>query len=426
MVLVVRYEEYKYELRYRIMTTKKSVEISAASLAKAEEQYAILARGIDAVLPDGELVKRLAVSIETETPLKVKAGFDPTAPHLHLGHAVLLQKLRMFQQLGHTVQFLVGDFTARIGDPTGRNETRPPLSDEDILANAKTYEAQVFKLLDRDRTDVVYNSTWLESLTPADFIRLMAKATVAQMLERDDFKKRYQDNAPISLHELVYPLMQGQDSVALESDIELGGTDQRFNLLVGRDLQQKAGQIGQIVMMLPILEGLDGVQKMSKSLGNAIGIDEPAAEMYGKLMSISDQLMDRYVQLLTDNPAQYEQWKQDGMHPMERKKAMASEIVGRFHDAEAATQAAQQFSTVVQGQSAPEDIEDLRVDGDVYLPGLVVELGWAPSKRVARDRIASGALTIDGERCEETSADVAIQDGSILKFGKRNYIRIRR
>src|SRR3954464_10991439 len=314
-----------------------------------EEQLAYIKKGSAEIIRESELRDKLAQSIKTGKPLVVKAGFDPTAPDLHLGHTVLIRKLKHFQDLGHTVMFLIGDFTGLIGDPTGRNVTRKPLSREEINQNAETYKAQVFKILDEKKTVVDFNSRWFSTFSSEDFIRLTAKYTLSQMLEREDFHKRFQSEQPISMHELLYPLAQGYDSVALHADVELGGTDQKFNLLVGRELQRAYGQPSQVVLTMPILEGLDGVQKMSKSLGNAIGINEAPHEMYGKVMSISDELMWRFYELLTDMPtaeieAVQNQCETGAAHPMELKKALAEKIVADFHSADVAEQAAANWS----------------------------------------------------------------------------------
>ncbi len=325
-----------------------------------DEQLAYIKKGSAEIIREAELREKLENSRKTGKPLIVKAGFDPTAPDLHLGHTVLIRKLKHFQDLGHTVVFLIGDFTGMIGDPTGRTVTRPPLTREDIERNAETYKEQVFKILDRKKTVVDFNSRWFAKFTAEDFIRLAAKYTVSQMLEREDFHKRYQEEKPIALHELLYPLAQGYDSVALEADVELGGTDQKFNLLVGRELQRAYGKPSQVVLTMPILEGLDGVQKMSKSLGNAIGIHEPPQEMYGKVMSISDELMWRFWELLTDaSMDEIAAMKQ--RHPMQVKKELAARIVTDFHSADAANKAAESWEAIFQKDESPEDIELIEI-----------------------------------------------------------------
>ncbi len=336
------------------------------SFPPVDEQLAYISKGAAEIIHTGELRARLEKSLASGVPLRVKAGFDPTAPDLHLGHTVLLRKLKHFQDLGHTVIFLIGDFTGMIGDPTGRSVTRPPLSREDILRNAETYKAQVFKILNPEKTEVRFNNEWFAKFTAEDFIRLTAKYTVSQMLEREDFHKRFQQEKPIALHELLYPLAQGYDSVALKADVELGGTDQKFNLLVGRELQRSYGEPSQIVLTMPILEGLDGVQKMSKSLGNAIGIHEPRLEMFGKAMSISDAMMWRYYELLTDvSMDEINKMKQkcaDGrLHPMDAKKQLASRIVIDFHSTEAAEKARGDWENQFQKKIAPSEISTITV-----------------------------------------------------------------
>ena len=332
-------------------------------MLKPEEQLEQIRRGSEEIISEEELLKKLTKSYETNTPLRIKAGFDPTAPDLHLGHTVLIQKLKHFQDLGHQVLFLIGDFTGMIGDPSGKNETRRALTKEEVLANAETYKEQVFKILDPEKTEVVFNSTWMEKMSSSDMIKLASQYTVARMLERDDFTKRYKDNRPISIHEFIYPLVQGYDSVALKSDVELGGTDQKFNLLVGRDLQRAYNMAPQIALTMPILEGLDGVQKMSKSLNNYIGIAESPKDMFGKVMSISDELMFRYYLLLSDKSlAEIDELKKavsDGSkHPMEAKKELAMEIVERFHSAEAAKEAREGFEQVFSKRENPDDMPE--------------------------------------------------------------------
>jgi len=343
-----------------------------ANFPPVDEQLAYLKKGAAEIVKESELRSKLERSLTSGKPLRVKAGFDPTAPDLHLGHTVLLRKLKHFQDLGHTVIFLIGDFTGMIGDPTGRSATRPPLSREQIAENAETYKAQVFKILSPEKTVVDFNSRWFSKFSAEDFIRLTAKYTVSQMLEREDFHKRFHDEKPIAMHELLYPLAQGYDSVALEADVELGGTDQRFNLLVGRELQRAYGQESQVVLTTPILEGLDGVNKMSKSLGNAIGIHEPPLEMYGKVMSISDEMMWRYYELLTDVRVDaIAQMKADAAsgkaHPMALKKELARGIVADFHSAEAAAKAAEDWAKQFQKGGVPDDVEEV----EVYLPDVM-------------------------------------------------------
>jgi tyrosyl-tRNA synthetase len=364
----------------------------------------------DSTSPDG-LAARLEASRKSGKPLRIKAGFDPTAPDLHLGHTVLIRKLRHFQQLGHTVIFLIGDSTALIGDPTGRNQTRKPLTREEISANAETYKEQVFKILDPIKTEVRYNSEWLDKLTYYDIVKLEAKFTVSQMLEREDFHKRFQAEESISMHELLYPIVQGYDSVMLECDVELGGTDQKFNLMRGRDLQRDAGQKPQIVLMTPILEGLDGVQKMSKSLGNAIGIQEPASEMYGKLMSINDELMWKYWTFLTDLPqSQIDAMRASvaagKLHPMQAKKDLAHSITADFHTAAEADTAAEGWATQFQQKGVAEDLEEVEIPlldvespqfpNVIRLASLLVKLGLAASNGEATRKLNEGAVSIDG------------------------------
>jgi tyrosyl-tRNA synthetase len=352
-----------------------------ANFPPADEQLAYIKKGAAEIVKESELRAKLERSLASGKPLRVKAGFDPTAPDLHLGHTVLLRKLKHFQDLGHTVIFLIGDFTGMIGDPTGRSATRPPLTREQIADNAETYKAQVFKILSPEKTAVDFNSRWFSKFSAEDFIRLAAKYTVSQMLEREDFHKRFHDEKPIAMHELLYPLAQGYDSVALEADVELGGTDQKFNLLVGRELQRAYGQESQVVLTTPILEGLDGVNKMSKSLGNAIGIHEPPLEMYGKVMSISDEMMWRYYELLTDvRIPQIAAMKADAasgkQHPMALKKELARSIVADFHSAEAATKAAEDWAKQFQKGGVPEDLEEVAISFKELLaphPGDTVE-----------------------------------------------------
>jgi len=361
----------------------------------AEAQLATLRRGVVEITPEDELVARLAEA----RPLRVKLGVDPTAPDIHLGHTVALTKLRQFQDLGHQAVLIIGDFTALIGDPSGRSATRPPLSREEIEAHARTYEEQVFKVLQRERTEVRRNTEWLAAIALEEVIRLTAKMTVARMLERDDFRRRYRTGTPIGMHEFLYPLLQGYDSVVVEADVELGGTDQTFNLLVGRDLQQDAGQRGQVAMVLPLLEGTDGVQKMSKSLGNHIGISEAPEVMYGKLMSLTDPLMARYYALLSAAPeARQAAVRAGDLHPMEAKKALAAELVARFHGPEAANAAERFFEERHQKRTAhrPTPVEVRTGAGDVWICELIREVGFAPSTSEARRLVAQGAVQVDG------------------------------
>jgi tyrosyl-tRNA synthetase len=336
--------------------------LAMSNFVPVDEQLAYIKKGSSEIIRESELRSKLEKSRASGTPLRVKAGFDPTAPDLHLGHTVLLRKLKHFQDLGHTVIFLIGDFTGMIGDPTGRSATRPPLSPEEIMRNAKTYMTQVYKILDSFKTEVRFNSEWFNKVKSEDWIRLAAKVTISQMLEREDFHKRFQEEKPITMHELLYPLAQGYDSVALKADVELGGTDQKFNLLMGRELQRAYGQESQVVLTMPILEGLDGVQKMSKSLGNAIGIQEPPLEMYGKIMSLSDEMMWRYYELLTDvQLPEIEKMKRE-IHPMEAKKDLARRIVADFHSVDAAAKAADDWAKQFQKGGVPSAVEHISVD----------------------------------------------------------------
>ena len=371
------------------------------TFAPIEEQLTYIKKGSSEIVKESELRAKLETSCAAGKPLRVKAGFDPTAPDLHLGHTVLLRKLKHFQDLGHTVIFLIGDFTGMIGDPTGRSATRPPLSAEELMKNAKTYMEQVYKILSPRTTEVRFNNEWFENMKPADWVKLAAKTTVSQMLEREDFHKRFQEEKPIALHELLYPLAQGYDSVMLKADVELGGTDQKFNLLIGRDLQRTYGQESQVVLTMPILEGLDGVQKMSKSYGNAIGIKEPPLEMYGKVMSISDDLMWRYYELLTDvQMSEIERMRREA-HPMQAKKDLAAHIVKDFHTTEAATRAAEDWSKQFQRDETPKDIESCDVKIDAVrtnsVDGKVEKAGGSPIRIFgdASDRTNSIAIRVD-------------------------------
>lgn len=387
-------------------------------------QMQIITRGVTEVLIEAELVAKL----QRGAPLRVKAGFDPTAPDLHLGHTVLLNKLAHFQQLGHQVLFLIGDFTGMIGDPTGKNATRPPLSREEILANAKTYQEQVFKILDADKTQVCFNSTWFDQLGAAGMIRLAATHTVARMLERDDFAKRYRSNAPIAIHEFLYPLCQGWDSVALRSDVELGGTDQKFNLLVGRELQRQQGQEPQCVLMMPLLEGLDGVNKMSKSLGNTIGINEPPNEIFGKLMSVSDDLMWRYFELLSFRPVgEIEGFKRDieaGRNPRDVKVLLGQEIVARFHSSAAATAALGDFEARFRHGAAPEQMPEycLTAGG---IAQILKAAQLVVSTSDALRLIDGGGVRINGEKVANKALQLAAGETLVLQVGKRKFARVR-
>ena len=376
-----------------------------STFAPVDEQLAYLKKGSAEIVKESELRAKLEKSRAAGKPLRIKAGFDPTAPDLHLGHTVLMRKLKHFQDLGHTVTFLIGDFTAMIGDPTGRSATRPPLSADEIIKNAKTYMAQVFKILNPVTTQTRFNSEWLNKLKGEDWIRLAAKITVSQMLEREDFHKRFMEEKPIALHELLYPLAQGYDSVALESDVELGGTDQKFNLLMGRELQRSFGQESQVVLTMPILEGLDGLQKMSKSYGNAIGIQEPPLEMYGKVMSISDQMMWRFYELLTDVKVDEIEKMQREVHPMQAKKDLAQRIVKDFHSAEAAAKAAEDWAKQFQKDEVPAELEQVEVEYsevaagppekvEIKLDKLLVRCGLADSMTDANRKLEQGAVRV--------------------------------
>jgi tyrosyl-tRNA synthetase len=396
-------------------------------MPSVDEQVKELRRGADEVLLETELRTRLARG----KPLRVKAGFDPTAPDLHLGHTVLINKMRQFQQFGHEVIFLIGDFTGLIGDPTGRNATRPPLTPDDIQANALTYEKQIFRILERERTVLDFNSRWMNAMGTAGLISLAAKYTVARMLERDDFNKRYRSGQPIAVHEFLYPLVQGYDSVALRADVELGGTDQKFNLLVGRHMQEQHGQEPQIVLTTPLLEGLDGVQKMSKSLGNYVGIADAPGEMFGKLMSISDTLMWRYFELLSFRPlADIEGLKravQEGRNPRDVKFELAQEIVARFHDARAAGQAQADFVARFQKGETPADLEllEIAIDGpSAKLANVLKEAQLVASTSAAYRDIEAGAVRVDGEKVSNRGLELPAGRETLLQVGKRKVARV--
>lgn len=385
-----------------------------------------LLRGCSEVISEAELEQKLAL----ERPLIIKAGFDPTAPDLHLGHTVILNKMRQFQQAGHRIQFLIGDYTAMIGDPTGKNVTRKPLSVEQVKENAKTYKEQVFKILDPERTEIVFNSTWMNQMTAADLINLAATHTVARMLERDDFSKRYQSRQPIAIHEFLYPLMQGYDSVVMNADIEMGGTDQKFNLLMGRELQKHFKKAQQVIMMFPLLEGLDGVKKMSKSLNNYIGITESPDEMFGKIMSISDTLMWRYYELLSFRPiAEIELFKKqvtEGKNPRDIKIALAEEIISRFHGAEAARLAHQAFIERFQKGLLPEDIplQQITVEEPVLLTHLLKQLNLTSSTSEAIRMIQQGAVKINTQKVEDTHLLIESSAEYIIQVGKRRIAKV--
>ncbi len=396
----------------------------AMSVADA---LAEIARGTEEILLTEELKEKLAQG----KPLVIKAGFDPTAPDLHLGHTVLINKLRLFQDLGHKVVFLIGDFTGMIGDPTGKNVTRKPLSRDDVLANAQTYKEQVFKILDPAKTEVRFNSEWMSKFGADDMIKLAARQTVARMLERDDFKKRYNTGQPIAIHEFLYPLVQGWDSVELKADVEMGGTDQRFNLLMGRELQKEEGQKPQTVIMVPLLEGLDGVQKMSKSLGNYVGITEAANDMFGKLMSISDELMWRYYELLSFRPldeiASFKQAIADGANPRDYKVLLAKEIIARFHDEAAAEAAEQDFVQRFSKNAIPDDMPELELaseDGSLGICNLLKEAGLVNSTSDGMRMIKQSAVKIDGEKVTDTKLQVQAGTTAVYQVGKRKFARV--
>ena len=388
-----------------------------------EQTLAIFQRGSDEILPLDELKDKL----KRKKILKIKAGFDPTAPDLHLGHTVLINKLKQLQDLGHEIQFLIGDFTAMIGDPTGKSKTRPPLSREQVQENAKSYTEQVFKILDKDKTNIVFNSQWMDKLTPMEFIKLLSMRTVARMLERNDFEVRYKNGDDIAIHEFLYPLAQGYDSVVLESDVEVGGTDQKFNLLMGRELQKRYGKEQQVILTIPILEGLDGVQKMSKSLNNYIGIDDAPDDMFGKIMSISDELMWRYFELLSFESleiiANLKQEMEDGKNPRDIKFILADEIITRFHNAESAKQAQQNFINRFAKNQIPDEMEEFTFDTGLKIANLLKDAGLCPSTSNAYQMIKQGAAKINGEKI--TNRDLAPETGTkVYQVGKRKFARV--
>lgn len=396
-------------------------------MASIDEALAIIKRGIDELVPEDDLVAKL----KEGRPLRIKAGFDPTAPDLHLGHTVLINKLRQFQDLGHEVIFLIGDFTGKIGDPTGKSATRPPLTDQQVADNAVTYKEQVFKILDPEKTRVVFNSDWMGRMTAADMIRLAGQSTVARMLERDDFSKRYESNQPIAIHEFLYPLVQGYDSVALKADVELGGTDQRFNLGMGRTIQSRYGQEPQVILTMPILEGLDGVQKMSKSLGNYVGVNDAPGEMYTKLLSMPDDLLWRYFELLSFRPlAEVEGFRKEveaGANPQDYKKLLAEEIIARFHDEEAAKTAHKSAGNRVALGEIPENVPTVEVslEGKAEMPmAAVLRLaGLVKNGAAARDVLGRGAVFVDGQQFEGDRAFVE-GDDCVIQAGKKKIARV--
>ncbi|CUH93989.1 Tyrosine-tRNA ligase [Propionispora sp. 2/2-37] len=397
-----------------------------------EQQLRIIKRGVAEILPEPLLIEKLKRSIKTGVPLKIKLGLDPTAPDIHLGHTVVLRKLRQFQDLGHHIIIIIGDFTGRIGDPSGKSEMRKPLTEEEVMINARTYQEQIFRILDKEKTEVVFNSSWLATLHFADVLKLAAKTTVARMLERDDFSKRFKEGRPISIHEFFYPLMQGYDSVALHADVEFGGTDQKFNLLMGRQLQEEYGQEPQVAAMMPILEGLDGVNKMSKSLGNYIGINESPNEIYGKAMSVPDSLMLRYYELVTDvDLDELESIRQgfenNTLHPRDLKMRLAHILVRLYHGAEAADAAQNEFIRVFQQRDLPSDIPEYVLPDTevVWLPKLMVTLGLAASNSEAKRAIVAGAVKINGEKILNPDQHIDITNDMIIQNGKRRFAKLK-
>ncbi len=402
---------------------------------RLEEEMRLIKGGLQELISEDELREKLKEARQENRPLRVKLGLDPSAPDIHLGHTVVLEKLRQFQELGHRVVLIIGDFTGRIGDPSGRSKTRPALGEEEVRKNAKTYQEQFSRILDPEQTELVFNSKWLSQLKFEEVLSLASRYTVARMLERDDFASRYRQNKPIGIHEFFYPLMQGYDSVAIEADIELGGTDQKFNLLVGRVLQREFGQSPQVVMMLPLLEGLDGNEKMSKSLDNYVGIDEKPAEIYGKLMSLADELLLSYFQLVTAiTPGELEELKEKlergELHPKEAKKDLARRVVSRYHGQEAAVKAEREFERVYEEGFLPEEMPvfnlqpgDLQ-EGKVWIVRLISRSGLVDSNSQARRLIKQGAVSLDGELINEIDLDLPVEDGMVLKIGKKRFARL--
>ncbi|URJ58579.1 tyrosine--tRNA ligase [Paenibacillus polymyxa] len=411
-------------------------ELKPEQQVEVERQLEVIRRGVAEIVPEDELKRKVIKSVVSGEPLKIKLGLDPSAPDIHIGHTVVMHKLRQFQELGHQVQLIIGDFTGRIGDPTGKSETRKQLTEEDVQRNAQTYKEQIFKILDPEKTKVYYNSEWLGPMSFADVVTLSAKVTVARMLERDDFTKRYQNGLPISIHEFFYPLMQGMDSVALQSDIELGGTDQKFNLLMGRTLQKEYGVEPQATITLPLLEGLDGVQKMSKSLGNYIGVDEEPNEIYGKSMSVPDELMLKYFELATDitneELAELAKDVKDGsVHPRDAKMKLAGTLVRMYHGEEAAEAAKQHFVTVFQQRALPDDIEEFTLTADQLEEGgirviqLLTHLGFAASNGEAKRSIQQGSVKINEEKWTDVNEAYTPKEGDIVQVGKRKFAKIK-
>ncbi|MDR6776676.1 MULTISPECIES: tyrosine--tRNA ligase [Paenibacillus] len=411
-------------------------ELKPEQQVEVERQLEVIQRGVAEIVPEDELKRKVIKSVVSGEPLKIKLGLDPSAPDIHIGHTVVMHKLRQFQELGHQVQLIIGDFTGRIGDPTGKSETRKQLTEEDVQRNAQTYKEQIFKILDPEKTKVFYNSEWLGPMSFADVVTLSAKVTVARMLERDDFTKRYQNGLPISIHEFFYPLMQGMDSVALQSDIELGGTDQKFNLLMGRTLQKEYGVEPQATITLPLLEGLDGVQKMSKSLGNYIGVDEEPNEIYGKSMSVPDELMLKYFELATDinneELAELAKGVKDGsVHPRDAKMKLAGTLVRMYHGEEAEEAAKQHFVTVFQQRALPDDIEEFTLTSDQLEEGgirviqLLTHLGFAASNGEAKRSIQQGSVKINEEKWTDVNEAYTPKEGDIVQVGKRKFAKIK-
>lgn len=401
-----------------------------------DEQFKAIKRGTLEIVPEAALKEKLKKSQQDKKPLRIKLGLDPTAPYIHLGHAVVLRKMRMFQDMGHEVYIIIGDFTASIGDPSGRSVTRPQLTEADIQENAKTYYDQYCMILDKDKTKVVFNSEWLGKLNFADVIKVASKVTVARILERDDFANRLAEQKPISLHELLYPVCQAYDSVELQADVEVGGTDQKFNILMGRDLQGQYGQNEQVGLFMPILSGLDGVQKMSKSLNNYVGITEEPKDMFGKLMSIPDELMLSYFELCTDVPVEEidqikEALTKGSVHPMDVKKRLAKEIVSIYHSTEAGIEAQAEFERVFSQKEIPQDMPELELsdahlsDGKIWIVKLLLEAKMAPSNSEARRLVQQGAITIDGEKVQDPSFNLEAKDGQVLRAGKLKFARLR-
>lgn len=410
--------------------------MKGALIMTAVEQLGFLKRGVAEIVPEEELLKKLEKSLQTNKPLKIKLGLDPTAPDLHLGHTVVLRKLKQFQELGHEVIIILGDATGCVGDPTGKSETRKQLTREAVLANAATYKEQLFKVLNPEKTKVVFNSTWFQEMDFGQVMNLASKYTVARMLEREDFSQRFKEGKAISIHEFFYPLMQGYDSVALEADVELGGTDQKFNLLMGRTLQKEFGQEPQIALMMPIIEGLDGVQKMSKSLGNYVGINESPDEIYGKLMSIPDELMIRYLELVTDIPMdevkKMEASLETGeLHPKSAKQRLAREVVAQYHSKEAALLAEERFNSIFQKGILPDDMPEVEIksqeleEGKMGIVKLLVFTKLAPSTSEARRLVQQGGVKINEEKIDDLNQSVVLEDGIVVRAGKRKFLRIK-